>query len=91
MRARYYKKRLRGRGTGQDGMLAREDSLGTNYVLVPNTRFEESKPKPIASQSNNERKLVKMIEEKIESNSIIDKKKSKPKRIEYISTQALLT
>lgn len=87
MRGRFYKNRkLRGRGVGQDSMLARED-----YVIVfPSERTEESLPKPIASQSNNERKLVRLIEEKIESNSIIDKKKSKPKKIEYISTEALL-
>lgn len=86
MRARYYSRRkLRGRGVGQDSMLARED-----YVLVPDTRVEESVPKPIASQANNEKKLVRIIEQKIEANSIIDKKKSKPKRIEYIATEALL-
>lgn len=51
---------------------------------------EESLPKPIASQAANEKALVKIIEQKIEFNSIIDKKKSKPKKIEYISTEALL-
>lgn len=86
MRGRFYKNRkLRGRGAGQDSMLARED-----YILVPDTRIEESVPKPIASQANNEKKLIKIIEEKIEANSIIDKKKTKPKKIEYISTEALL-
>lgn len=87
MRARYYSRRkLRGRGVGQDSMIARED-----YVLVPEEVVtKHAAPKPIASQTANEKKLVNMIQEKIESNSIIDKKKSKPKRIEYIATEALL-
>lgn len=77
MRGRLYKsRRLRGRGA--------ED-----YVLVE-SRVEESLPKPIASQTANEKKLIKIIEDKMEANSIINTKKTKPKKIEYISTEALL-
>lgn len=83
MHARYYSRRkLRGRGA-EDFVLVEPEEVVTKHA-------DKSKPKPIASQSNNERKLVNMIQEKIESNSIIDKKKSKPKKIEYISTEALL-
>jgi len=50
----------------------------------------DSMPIPIASQEQNEKKLVKIIEKKIESNSIVEKKKSKPKKIEYIDMSPLL-
>ncbi len=83
MHRRHFRKRLpasrlRGRGMEAD------------YVLVSETLPKESQPKPIASQSNNEKKLVKIIEDKMEANSIINTKKTKPKKIEYISTEALL-